>query len=289
MVSWPDGTIWIADGRHAGLWEVHSDGSGPRPSTWLGGGESALEQIHGIVRAGSEGLIVFGRVEVLLGTRTEGIVRRASIPNIWIWSRLGLSNGGFVVSGGVYEGDPGHGHSVHRYDHTGDHMYSWHPVFEHQDWRATRRVSGGAVGHTESGDLLVSDLAPFRITRYPGGNGDNPLLIVEDENVIARSELERATAPDRPNVTYQERWNRSVYVGETVDGHILNVARMYGSRGRPESLWTLVSQNGDVLASSRHDRAYYLWGRTEAGDYLASYDEWAVKLEVSVVAVGARP
>lgn len=285
MIEWPDEKIWIADGRSGSIWEVQSDGSRPRTVSWHSG-ENAAQGINGIVRVGSDGLAVFGRDEVASGARGNGVDRRAKIPNIWTWGRLGLPDGGFILSGGAYEGDPGHGYSVHRYDQFGDHVQSWHPEHEHADWRAVRRLSGGPVSVTGTGDLLVSDVAPFRITRYSQMDGSTPVLVVEDAEVISPTELERALAPDRPNITYQERWNRSRYVGETINGNILNVAWMYSARGQPFSLWTVVTPQGVMLASTSYENSYNVWGRTKAGEYLASDNTHAFKLEILLEPVG---
>ena len=111
-------------------------------------------------------------------------------------------------------------------------------------------------------------------------DGNTPVLMVEDPEVISPTELERALAPDKPNITYQERWHRSTYVGEIIDGNVLNVARMYSARGQPFSLWTVVTPQGAILASTAYENFYNVWGRTKAGEYLASDNEHAFKLDI---------
>ena len=295
MAAWPDGTVWVGDGENAEVWELQPDGSRPRHVTRRGSPTERVDEIRQIAVVGDSAFLIRGRDELEMGAREAGEVRHLELPPMQTWGFVGLGDGGFVVGGGAYPGDSNYGHSVHRFDLNGALTSSWHPGFEHDDWRVANYLTGAAVGLTGDGDLLVSDLAPFRITRYVQLNPDRLVRVVEDEDVISSVELTRATAPESPGTVYQFRWNRSRYVGETTGGNILNVALYYSDRrGRPYSLWTVVTPDGSVLASTLHDKAYRVWDRTPNGAYLASYDGYAMTLAVSVVpgdvdAVGGEP
>lgn len=284
MAAWPDGTLWVGDGESAEVWELQPDGSRPRKATWRGSATKSVDEIRRISVVGDSTFLILGRDELQVGARDRSESRHSELPPMQTWSFVALHDGGFVIGGGAYPGDPNYGRSVHRFDLHGTLSSSWHPGFEHEDWRVANYLTGNAVGLTSDGDLLVSDLAPFRITRYVQLDPGRPVRIVEDEDVISSSELTRATAPESPGTLYQFRWNRSMYVGETTGGDILNVALYYSERrGRPYSLWTVVTPDGAVLASTLHDKAYRVWDRTPNGAYLASYDGYAMELAVSVV------
>lgn len=289
MAAWPDGTIWVGDDQQVAVWELSSDGSGSRKLTWSGSATGKVDELRQVAVVGDSAFLIRGRDQLDMGTRDGSATRHLDLPPLQTWGFAALADGGFIVSGGGYPGDPHYDHSVHRFDRDGTLTASWHPAFEHEDWRVVNYLTGSAVGLTGTGDLLVSDLAPFRITRYLEIDPDRPVLIVEDEDVIPSSELTRATAPESPSTIYQLRWNRSRYVGEMTDGNILNVALYYSDRrGRPYSLWTVVTADGSILASTRHDKAYRVWDRTPDGAYLASYDGYAMRLAVSVVPLGGQ-
>lgn len=284
MAAWADGTIWVGDGQSVAVWELQSDGSGARKMRWSDPATDRVDEVRQVAVVGDSSFLILGRDQIDMGARTGREARHLDLPPLQTWGFVALADGGFVVSGGGYPGDPHYDNSVHRFDRDGTLTASWHPAFEHEDWRVVNYLTGSAVGMTSAGDLLVSDLAPFRITRYPGINPHQPVLLVEDEEVISSSELTRATAPNSARTIYQFRWNRSRYVGEMVDGKILNVSLYYSDRrGRPYSLWTVVATDGSILASTRHDKAYYVWNRTPDGMYLASYDGYVMTLAVSVV------
>lgn len=284
MAAWPDGMIWTGDDESAEVWELHADGTYRGQVTWSGSAAGRVKEIKEIAVASDSTFLILGRDQLDAGARDGNEVRHLDLPPLQTWSFAALRDGGFVVSGGAYPGDAHYGHSVHRFDHHGTLTESWHPGFEHDDWRVANYLTGSAVGLSGNGDLLVSDLAPFRVTRYEGIDPARRVLLVEDEDVISSSELTRATAPNSPGTLYQFRWNRSRFVGETTDGNILNVALYYSDRrGRPYSLWTVASPDGAILASTRHDKAYHVWDRAPDGTYLASYDGDAMSLSVSLV------
>lgn len=284
MAAWRNGTVWVGDGENAEVWELQPDGSQARKVTWRASATNGLDEIRHLSVVGDSAFLILGRDELEMAKADASGARHVELPPMQTWSFVALGDGGFVVGGGAYPGDPNYGHSVHRFDVHGTLAASWHPGFKHEDWRVANYLTGSAVGLTTDGDLLVSDLAPFRITRYMQLDPGRPVRIVVDEDVISSSELIRATAPESPGTLYQFRWTRSMYVGETTDGDILNVALYYSDRrGRPYSLWTVVTPEGTILASTLHDKAYRVWDRTRTGAYLASYDGYAMTLAVSVV------
>lgn len=283
MAAWPDGAFWVGDEESSDVWELQADGSRPRKVRRSRPGTESVNEVRRVSAIGDSAFLILGRNELEMGTRNGGESRRLELAPMQVWGLVGLGDGGFVVGGGAYPGDPNYMHSLHRFDLHGTLTSSWRPGFEHEDWRVSNYLTGNALALTSDGDLLVSDLAPFRITRYVQLDPDRPVRIVEDEDVIASSELIRATAPEHPGTVFQFRWNRSRYVGETIDGNILNVALYYSEqRGRPYSLWTVVTPDGEILASTLHDKAYRVWDRTPDGAYLASYDGYAMMLAVSV-------
>ncbi len=207
---------------------------------------------------------------------------------------MGTPDGGFIVSAGHL--DKGHrfvGYSVHRFDSSGQHVRSWHPVADHDDWETVARASGGPVAPTRDGGMLVSDAAPFRITRYSDLRGGDPRLVVEDESVVPSSEMDRiVTRGPGPTTRYTTAWSRSFFVRELENGNILNVVRMWpegegeGEVPSPKTLWVVVSPNGEILARTPMERGYRVWNDTPDGHYLASYGEdyefFVTKLEVTI-------
>lgn len=285
MASWPDGSIWVGDTETTEIWELQPDGSRPATVVWTNSEPRNDAYVKRVSIVNDTMFFVLDRSSIDIGTRGRpATVRHIELPYYWQWGFDVATDGGFAISGGAYPTDDYFDHSVHQFDARGVRVGSWHSVFPHDDWRATRRLSGGALAFTASEDLLVSDVAPFRITKYVESDPGRPVLIVEDDSIISSTELTRATAPDEPNTTYQFRWNRSIYVTEMQDGNILNVSHHYGRwRGRPYSVWTVVTPAGDILASTRYDNNYTVWNRASDGTYLASHDRHALKLEVLLV------
>lgn len=106
---------------------------------------------------------------------------------------MASAEGGFILSGGF--GDSDHElarWAVHRFDPEDRPVKSWHPALNHPKWETVRRASGGPVALTKDGGLLVSDAAPFRITRYGDLLGTGPQVAIEDEEVVSASEVDRA-------------------------------------------------------------------------------------------------
>lgn len=296
MAAWPDGTVWIGDNRLAEVSEVSADGRRVRVVLSEGEGPREVGRVHRLDALPDGGMIVRTSNHYhFFGPDKRLRKRRPREASVWLWGFAATPDGGFIQSGGygAQASSESARYSVHRYDDNGDHLGSWHPALDHKDWETVRSASGGAISVTGRGGLLVSDAAPFRITRYADLNGNGARLIIEDESIVSSAELEKAVVRGPNNsIRYTEGWNKSVYVGELQNGHILNVSFFWpddsGDDEQAHTLWVVVSPDGKVLARTRINAGYRVWNVTSDGHYLASlwdYDKFqfaAVKLEVSI-------
>ncbi len=164
-------------------------------------------------------------------------------------------------------------------------MASWHAAFPHDDWRAVLRLSGKPVAVTADGDVLVSELAPFKVTRYRGGRSDDWEIVVEDSEIVDANEFERALPAPR---TFAFQWNRTVFVDEMANGDILNVALVYPPREPvAQTMWVVVSPMGEVLGRSTYGRGLRVVGRAGPNRYYVVHgDEWLAEVEVYVERTG---
>ena len=285
VAMWEDGWIWIGDGNSGAIWELPRGGGRPRrvdrdDDTGRRGHTLAMAAVPG------GGMLVVSRNGVtLLKNRTDAgdyrEINRSGVHGLAVFD-----NGDYVVSHGQYPGDPHVEYAIHRYDGLGRHVVSWHPAFSHDDWRIVTAFSGGPLAVTQNGDLLFSERAPLRITRYLGGLGDSTVVVMEDETIVSASEMNRAISADG---SYRTNWPRSVFMDEMTDGTILNVVRepshSPGSR-RWHSRWVAISPSGAVIARTRFNKAYWMMRRSTAGQYLALDDGgWVVELQVSLEVV----
>ena len=277
IAKWPDGTIWVADLLAEEVSEISP--AGEVECCVVEGYYAELGYLS--VFPDGSGAVVFG----LSGpARFFGANRTLSheteLPGIWARGVTAVpEHGGFVVAGGASRSDM-RPFAVHHFDQTGEHVASWHPAVASQS-RKGRALSGGPVSFTSAGDLLVGDLAPFRITRYTDFQIEDPVLVVEDHSVIPPEELERAVSPDDPGETYQPRWNRSVYVGEMADGNLLSVVHVYpdGIQMPVESIALVIAPEGEILARTWFARQYRIWAQAD-GQFLASYTDHQTLREI---------
>ena len=280
IAAWDDGTIWIGDwGRNSAVWEMKERG-GPLELVLAAselGGDRGRGRITGLASVPGGGMLV------LQGLGVTFFADRASSGVFVEAHREGtrgfavFENGDYVVSYGQYPSDPHVAYAVHRYSLAGDHIASWHPAFPDTNWVTVTQMSGGPVAVTQNGDLLVSDPAPFQITRYFGGRGDSATVLVEDESVISSAELRRALP--RPGY-FSLNWSNSRFVDEMDDGRILNVVAEFDRR-RWQSLWVVVSPTGKVLAKTRFPESYWRMSRSGPGRYFARSDGDMLELEVA--------
>ena len=277
MAQWPDGSVWIGDGRLAEVSEVSPDGQTVRVVLKEGEGPGEVGRVHRIDELLDGGMVVLTNSHYeVFGPDKRFRHRRPDRSRVWDWGFAAYFQG-FIHAGG-YGSDPEDERArsaVHVFDERGRHQRSWHPAADHTDWDTVRSASGGPIAITSDGGLLVSDAAPFRITRYADLRGNGARVIFEDEDIVSSSELERAVTHGPNNETaYTNAWTKSTYVREMEDGNILNVILVFPAN--PEdapttSLWVVVSPEGEVLAQTSMDRGYTVWNDTPDGHLLASY------------------
>lgn len=294
MAQWPDGTVWVGDRSLEEVYEVSADGQRVAVALRSGDGPREVGSVHRIVALPTSGMVVWeGSRLAFFGADKRPDRRFPEQGSIWIMGFIATPDGGFVASGG-FGSDPSHQlarWSVHRYDGRARHVKSWHPAADRRSWEIVRSASGGPVAVTRDGGLLVSDAAPFRITRYADLEGGGARLLVEDEGVVSSSELDRAVAFGPNNSrTYTSRWTKSSFVHELADGAVLNVVEVVpADDALPQSgLWLVVSPDGEIVARTPTARRYRVWNATPDGHFLATYwDEpnlrsVAVKLAVEL-------
>lgn len=269
MAAWTDGTVWIADAETGQVWQVKPNGEIECCVAVESDGDVA-----DLVTLSSGGLVAMGFVSrrATFYDANKRFAGAASIPDIWTRGVAALPAGGFVVSGG-FRGTEAAQYAVHRFDEAGSYLDSFHPALLRDDPRAVRRLSGGPVAVTVAGDLLLSEAAPFRITRYSGTRPQDGHLVLEDHSIVSPAQLDRALVPEDPSVTYSPRWNQSIYVGEMSSGHILDVVHVYpdSPRARTRSLWVVATPDGKVVARSTFAVQFTVWDKTPGGAYLVSY------------------
>ncbi len=293
MLQWPDGTVWVGDYQVSEVWELSADGTEPRRVLREGEGPGELTGVSWIVPYRDGGVVVMDARNFLFFGADKGFVRQVR------WSafsgRAGLvatPNGDLVVSGGSMHENHELAHfAVHRFHRKrGWHVKSWHPAADHRQWETIRLTSGGPIALAKDGGLLVSEKAPFRITRYSDLMGNGAQLVIEDEDVVSTSERDRVVTYTPTGYSVTTGWTRSIFVHEMEGGNILNVVKVW-----PENVaagasneWLVVSPDGRILARTPTERSYDVWNATPDGHYLATYwdrdsSQTAVaKLEVTV-------
>lgn len=295
MAQWPDGTVWVGDNRLSEVYEISADGTQTRIALREGDGPQEVRRVHWLAASPEGGMVVVEGSRVgFFGADKKLRRRRPQSESVWAWGFAATPDGGFLMSGGfgLHKDHELARFAVHRYDRRARHVKSWHPAADHDDWETVRSASGGPIALTRDGGVLVSDAAPFRITRYSDLEGGGGRLVVEDESIIASSELDRAVerGPGQ-RTSYTTAWSKSFFVHELEDGRILNVVWVYPENEDDpgHSLWVVVSANGRVSARTQIPRRYQVWSATPDGHFLATYwhDEklqyFAVKLEVTLL------
>ncbi len=291
MAAWPNGTVWVGGQRLAEVSEISADGTAARVVLREGEGPGEVGNVYKIAALPQGGVLIKHRRGYDFFRPDKRLRLRVRLDSSFgSHGLMGTPDGGFIVSSG--HADPSHrfaGYSVHRFDSRGRHVRSWHPVADHDDWETVQRASGGPVAPTRDGGMLVSDAAPFRITRYSDLRGGDPRLVVEDESVVPSSEMDRiVTRGPGPTTRYTTAWSRSFFVHEMENGNILNMVRVWPEDvdEGPKTLWVVVSPNGEILARTLMERGYRVWSDTPDGHYLASYGDglysYVAKLEVTI-------
>lgn len=290
MIQWPDGAVWLGDGDASEVFQISADGGTTKRVLREGDGPGEVRVVRGF--ASSEGgVVVRDRRGFSFFGANKRFVRHMTFPVPVGNAALAVApNGDLIVSSAF--GQEGHElakYAVHRFDRKrGWHVKSWHAAVDHKQWQTVQFASGGAIAVTRDGGLLVSDRAPFRITRYADLSGNGAHLVIEDETVVSASELERAVTYTATGYRTTTAWTRSVFVHELDDGNILNVVSVYEGEYRASSEWLVVSPDGRILARESLEKPYLVWSATPDNRYLASYYDYetdqlaAAKLDVTV-------
>ena len=296
MLQWPDGTVWIGDDQVSEVEEISADGAQTKRVLRAGEGPGELRRVFYIVPWRDGGIVIHDRPGFSFFGADKKFQRRMTWPVSLETQGLVATPDGDLIASGGFGGFRDEDHelaryAVHRFDsRRGRHVKSWHAAADHRQWETVRVTSGGAMAVTSDGGLLVSDAAPFRITRYADLMGNGAQLVIEDEDVVSASELDRAvTYGDNNSKSYTSAWTRSSFIDELEDGNILNVVRIWPEdESPPTSEWLVVSPEGSILARTSVAKGYEVWNATPDDHYLAAYwdDEAstfaAVKLEVVV-------
>ena len=292
MIQWPDGSVWIADVAVSEVFEISADGSATRRVIREGDGPGEVRSATLLARHPGGGVVVQDRGGYSFFGADKQFVRRMTLD--MPLGGFGLTvapDGDLIVSSAfVRNANEPTEHAVHRFGgQDGRHVESWHAPVAHERWETTRRTAGGPVALTQDGGLLVSERAPFRITRYADLSGNGARLLIEDETVVSASELDRAVTYMSNGYRTTSRWTKSFFVHELNDGAILNVVWVRSEdESRPSSEWLVISPDGRILAREPLEKGYMVWSATPDGGYLASYYDYqthqmaAAKLEVTV-------
>ncbi len=279
MAQWPDGTVWVGDQQVSEVSEISPDGSGVRVVLREGDGPREVRRATRIVPRPDGGMFVWGAKRVGLFGPEKNLerYRPPPLPSPRPGNIAATPDGGLVVGSS-------HGHdadhelarfAVHRFDNRLRHQKSWHAVARHKEWDTTRYTSGGPLAVTRDGGLLVSDHAPFRITRYADLDGNDPRVVAEDERIVSSAELDRAVGYGPGGAKSFANWRtRSSFVHELEDGNILNVVSFFPRKGtekRIQTIWLVVSPDGAVLGRASVMRQMEVWRATPNGAFLATY------------------
>ena len=266
VAAWGDGVIWIGEGRSERIWELTGGGGSVRLVRDDGEAAEGPGGTLGMAFAPQHGMYILARNGVTIVPARGSAAAFSETHRGAARGFAVLANGDYVVAYGQYPDDPHVDYSLHRYGAGGNHVASWHPAFQDEDWVRVTQFSGGPVAVTASGDLLLSELAPFRITRYLDAMGDSAVTVAEDEEIVSASEFERAMPV--PGVM-QFQWSHSVYIEEMPDGRILNVVEAYPeNRLEPEMHWLVLSSEGELLGQTSFDEFHWVAARTGPSTYL---------------------
>ena len=284
MAEAMDGRSWLADGMGGQLFVLSADGevigrSGRRadgPGEFLLPGR-LVRTLDGRLALHDEGR---SAVDVLEDGR---LVRRVQLTARVINSKgfAALPDGGWLVSGGI-EGNP---YAIHRFDADGALRVSWFPIPKTENPRAGVMVAGGPVAALEGGVVLFARAAPHAIYRFEAP-GSDPALVAAFPNVVPAIGddfiQEHGTGRDLVRL-FKWFFPQSRAILPVSGERMLNVVTRHEDR---ESLWYLLGQHGEVLASAVVAVAYVPWGLTSDGDILASYldsetdESYAARLSV---------
>ena len=266
MAAWDDGVIWIGEGLSGRVWELTPGNGSVRMVLDDAGADDERGATLGMAFDQRHGMYILSRNGVTLVPARGGEPAFSKAHRGAARGFAVLANGDYVVAHGQYPDDPQVDFALHRYDAGGNHVASWHPAFHDEDWVRVTEFSGGPIAVTGRGDLLLSELAPFRITRYLDAMGDSAVTVVEDEDIVSAAEFARAMPA--PGIR-EFQWSHSVYIAEMPDGRVLNVVEAYpGNRRDPEMHWIVLSSEGQILGRTSFDEFHWVAGRSGPNTYL---------------------
>jgi len=297
MLQWPDGTVWVGDSQVSEVAEVAADGTNVKRVLRAGEGPGELRRVYYIVPYRDGGIVIHESPGFSFFGADKKFRRRMMWPvNLETQGLVATPDGDLIASGGFgHETHELARYAVHRFDsRRGRHVKSWHAAADHQQPETVRYTSGGPMVVTSDGGLLVSDAAPFRVTRYADLMGNGAQLVIEDEDVVSASELDRAVTYGNNNSNkYTTAWTRSFFIDELENGDILNIVRVSPEDDAPPtSEWLVISPEGSILARTPVAKGYDVWNATPDGHYLATYWDDAASMDAAVkleVVVGPPP
>ena len=291
MIQWPDGAVWFGDGDVSEVFQISANGGTTKRVIREGDGPGEIRVVRGFARHPAGGVMVHDRRGFSFFGADKRFVRHMKFAVPVGGAGLAVAPNGDMIMSSAFEHE-GHElakYAVHRFDgKRGWHVKSWHAAVDHERWHTVRLTSGGPVAVTRDGGLLVSERAPFRITRYADLSGNGAQLVIEDETVVSASELDRAVTYTPDGYRTTNAWTKSIFVHELDDGAILNVVWVYEGESRASSEWLVISPDGRILARESVEKPYRVWSATPDGRYLASYYDYetyqlaAAKLDVTV-------
>lgn len=249
----------VASGRVAGLTRR---GQGP------GEVESPMQLAHR--PGGGFALYDIGRHIILLYGPDLGHER--TVPGIGLISNtkdlIVLADGSFVLAGGRMS-DPRH---LHRYTSEGERIESWgDPSAELTDNSTQIQAAGGALRRLADGGFLFSFGAPLRVVRFAERAGlQAPEPVIEDLELRPEPTDEELVRPGpRPGSwAFQWYFDRSSGIFALDDGTLLNVVTRHY---KGDSVWDLYDPEGNRLARTVVDRAYYVHDLAHDGTIVAHY------------------
>ncbi|HEX9699114.1 MAG TPA: hypothetical protein VGD06_06605 [Acidobacteriota bacterium] len=191
-----------------------------------------------------------------------------------------LPDGSFVLAGGRLS-DPRH---LHRYTSDGERVEAWgEPPATLTEKTAQIQAAGGALRLLANGGFLFSFGAPLRVIRFPAGAGlQEGEIVTEDLELRPEPTDDELVRPgSRPGSRAFQWWfDRSSGILVLDDSSLLNVVTRHY---QGDSVWDLYDPEGNRLARTVVDRAYYVHDLAHDGTIVAHYRDAETDEKVAVV------
>lgn len=275
LTEGPDGGVFIADTRGVALYRFEPSSESFDVFERKGNGPGGL-MTPTLLSATPEGRVALydiGRRAIL---HYDGALRPIDTIHLptTITNPKGfayLDDGTFVIAGGSMGGAAFADEvaDVHRFSFDGRLMDSYLPTSVGEFRSAVLHTAGGALSSLPAGGFLYSKSAPHQIVRFDADMNARVLAADEDvlEPIIERFTTEELVDGQRVR---RHRWfyDQSRAVHLLTDGKVLNIiTREY----RNDSVWEVWDGSGDLEVRERIRRPYRPFGKTAAGDILATY------------------